>query len=218
MKIKKLRGHQRIFKNIEHWKNDSLHLDLERLQKNQRDYEKVWVRPFGEISISGAAIPKPRKKARQLILESLIEIFNSWESTLIILNKPYYLAIWLNEPHIENSQVVCAIGDFLNFYDVTYHRPEKQQKMPTQNYGKLKNELDTFNWIYGLDEHRFTNEDIAETEEVYATIEDYHSMQKWYKKQLHRDPIIRKEDEVTCYRTKKGTVWIGTKNDVSQTT
>jgi len=213
MKIKKLRGHQRIFKNIEDWKNDSHKLDLDRLQKNQRDYEKVWVRPFGEISISGATIPKPRRKARQLILESLIEIFNSWESTLKGLGEDYYLALWLNEPHIENSQVVCAIGDFLHFYDVTYYRPENQQKMPTQNYGKLKEKLDTFSWIYAIDEHNFTTEDIAETEEVYATQEDYRAMQKWYKKQLNRDPIIRQEEGITHYRTKKGSVWIGTKND-----
>lgn len=212
MKIKKLRGHKRIFKNIEHWKNDSLHLDLERLQKNQRDYEKVWVRPFGEISISGAAIPKPRKKARQLILESLIEIFNSWESTLKTLNEPYYLAIWLHETNIDNSQVVCAIGEYLNFYDITYNRPEKQKQMPTQNYGKLKDDLDSFNWTYALDQHHFTNKDIEETAEVYYSEKDYYAMQRWYKKQLKRNPIIRKDDDTTYYYTIKNTVWIGTKN------
>lgn len=212
MKIKKLRGHSRIFKNIESWKNESLNLDLEQLQQYQRNYEKVWVRPFGEISITGAAIPKPKRKARKLIIESLIEIFNSWETQLKTLDKPYYLAIWLNEPNIENSQVVCAIDDYLNFYDITYYRPEKQKKIPTQNYGKLKNDLDAFNWIYALDEHRFTNEDIDETADVYATIKDYYTMQRWYKKQLNRAPIIRRDNNVTYYRTQKSTVWIGTKN------
>lgn len=212
MNTKKLRGHNRIFKNIETWKNDSLTLDLENLQQYQRNYEKVWVRPFGDISITGAAIPKPKRKARKLILESLITIFNSWETQLKTLDKPYYLAIWLNEPYIENSQVVCAIDGYLNFYDITYYRPEKQKNMPTQNYGKLKNALDSFDWIYALDEHRFTNEDIAETAEVYATQKDYYAMQRWYKKQLNRNPLIRVDNNITHYRTEKGTVWIGTKN------
>lgn len=212
MKTKKLRGHNRIFKNIENWKIDSLNLDLEQLLKHQRNYEKVWVRPFSDISITGTAIPISKRKARKLIIESLIAIFNSWETELKTLDQPYYLAIWLNEPYIENSQVVCAVDGYLNFYDITYYRPEKQKIMPTQNYGKLQNDLDAFNWIYALDEHNFTNEDIEETAEVYATKKDYFAMRKWYKKQLNRNPKIRKDSDITYYRTTKGTVWIGTKN------
>lgn len=213
MKIKKLRGHNRIFKNIENWKKESLNLDLESLLKYQRNYEKVWVRPFGDISITGAAIPKPKRKARKLILESLIEIFNSWEAQLKTLDKPYYLAVWLNEPYIENSQVVCAIDGYLNFYDSTYYRPEKQKKLSTQNYGKLKNDLAVFNWTYALDEHHFSNEDMEETAEIYATKKDYYAMQKWYKNQLKRAPRIMKGTaNNTYYSTKKGIVWIGTKN------
>lgn len=211
MKTKKLRGHNRIFKNIEDWKNDSLHLDLEDLANYKRHYEKVWVRPFGDISITGASIPKPKRLARKLIIEGLLEIFNSWESQLKTLDKPYYLAIWLNEPYIENSQVVCAIDDFLNFYDVTYYRPEQQKKMPTQNYGKLKNELDALNWIYALDEYHFTNEDIAEAEDIYTNKKDYLAAQKWYRRQLERNPIISKDKHITNYRTTKGMVWIGTR-------
>lgn len=212
MGTKKLRGHNRIFKDIEKWKNDSLNLDLEQLQQYQRNYEKVWVRPFGDLSITGAAIPKPKRKARQLIIEALIEIFNSWETQLKTLKKPYYLAIWLNEPYIENSQVVCAIDGYLNFYDITYYRPENQKQMPTQNYGKSQNDLEAFNWVYALDEHRFTNKDIEEPEEMYASKEDYFAMQRWYKRQLKRHPIIRKDNNVTYYRTEKGIVWIGTKH------
>ncbi len=212
MKTKKLRGHNRIFKEIENWKNDCLELDLEQLSYYQRNYEKVWVRPFGEISITGAIIPRPKRKARKLILEGLLEIFNSWELQLKTLDKPYYLAIWLNEPYIENSQVVCAIDEYLNFYDITYYRPEIQKVMPTQNYGKLKTDLDAFDWIYAIEEHNFTNEDLQETADVYASEKDYFAMQRWYKKQLKRNPIIQKDNDVIYYRTEKGTVWIGTKN------
>jgi hypothetical protein len=37
-------------------------------------------------------------------------------------------------------------------------------------------------------------------------------MLKWYKKQLNRNPKIRKDNEITYYRTTKGTVCIVTKN------
>jgi hypothetical protein len=35
------------------------------------------VRPFGDIYNSGAAIPVPKRKARRVNVEGLVEIFNS---------------------------------------------------------------------------------------------------------------------------------------------
>lgn len=214
MKIKKLRGHKRIFKNITAWKNSSLQLDLERLEASQRNYEKVWVRPFSDISITGNTIPKPKRKARKLILEGLIEIFNHWETQLKTLNKPYYLAIWLFDPHIENSQVVCAIDDFVNFYDITFYRPKNQRKMPTQNYGKLKTSLDAFNWVYALDENSFTSNDVAMTVDDYDTVEEFNNNKKYYKRKLKQllKTYTNTFGEVTYY-TNRGTIWIGTKNE-----
>jgi hypothetical protein len=213
MKAKKLRGHKRIFKNIENWKNDSLKLDLENLEEYQRNYEKVYVRPFSDMSISGKAIPKPKRKSRKLIIESLLTIFNSWETELKTLNKPYYLAIWLYEPNIAYSQVVCAIDGLLNFYDITFYRPENQRKMPTQNYGNLKRELDTFNWIYAKDDNYFTSKDLEMTEDEYYTIEEYRNFQKWYKRKLKQKLRTYTDQEgKTTYYIPKDTVWIGTRN------
>lgn len=65
---------------------------------------------------------------------------------------------------------------------------------------------------HAIKEHNFTNEDLQETADVYASEKDYFAMQRWYKKQLKRNPIIQKDNDVTYYRTEKGTVWIGTKN------
>ena len=36
------------------------------------------VRPFGDISYSGAAIKATKRKARRIITEGLLESFNSW--------------------------------------------------------------------------------------------------------------------------------------------
>lgn len=212
-KYRKIRGHNRIQKDIETWKNYNLKLDVEYLKSSQRNYAKVWVSPFCDISVSGSEIPAPKGKNRKLILDGLLAIFNSWEQQLKTLEKPYYLAIWLFEPNIAKSQVVCAIDSMLDFYNVTFFRPENQLKMPTQNYGKHKKELDTFNWIYALDENHFTNEDIAETEEVYASKEDYFAFQKWYKRKIKEGArSFTDESNRTTYSTKIGTVWIGTKN------
>ena len=210
--MKKLRGHKRIFKNIQTWQNDSIDLDLENLEQFQRNYEKVWVHPFSDISITGKEIPRPKRKARKLILESLVAVFNSWDRQLKTLNKQYYLAIWLYEPYIENSQVVCAIDGYLDYYDNHFYRPEVPKKMPAENYGKLKNELDAFNWVYALDEGHFTDEDINDDVEVYATEKDYYKMKKWYARKLKENPRTFTDDfKRTTYFTKRGAIWIGTK-------
>tara|TARA_R110001606_G_scaffold399186_1_gene581383 strand:+ start:909 stop:1550 length:642 start_codon:yes stop_codon:yes gene_type:complete len=213
MNAKKLRGHHRIFKNIAAWKNSSLLLDLTDLERYQRECVKVWVRPFSDMSIAGKPVPKPKRKSRTLIIQSLLDIFNSWELQLKTLNKPYYLAIWLYEPNIEYSQVVCAMDDFLHFYDVTFYRPEVQKTMPTQNYGSLKKALDSFDWIYAKDDNYFTNEDVAMTEDSYYSMEEYSAQQKWYRRKL-KQPLrsfTDQEGKITYY-IPKDTVWIGTKN------
>ncbi|PQB06943.1 hypothetical protein BST83_07080 [Polaribacter filamentus] len=44
---------------------------------------------------------------------------------------------------------------FLNFYNITFYRPEKQGKRSTQNHGKLKKELYNLDWIYALEKKLF---------------------------------------------------------------
>ena len=103
MKIKKLRGHKRILKEILKWKNDSLELDLKNLESYGRNYEKVWVSTYSNLSMSGSQVSSPKGKTRKMILESLLTIFNSWEAKVKELNKPYYLAIWFFDNNIENN-------------------------------------------------------------------------------------------------------------------
>lgn len=215
MKSKKLRGHRRIFKNITTWKNESVPLDLKRLETYQRAYVKVWVRPFSDISITGKAIAKPKRKSRALILEGLLAIFNSWVAQLKTRNKPYYLAIWLYEPAIENSQVVCAIDDFFTFYDRTFFRPEVSKKMPTQNYGTLQTALNAFDWVYAKEDASFTDEDVAMTADSYDSDEAYTSYKKWYRRKLKQN--LRTYTDATgnsTYYIPKDTVWIGTRNEI----
>lgn len=212
-KNKKIRGHRRIHDDIEKWKESNLELDIKNLEYSKREYCKVWVSPFSDISVTGSRISSPKGKNRKLILSSLLQIFDSWDAQLKNLKKPYYLAIWLFEPYIEKSQVVCVIDGMLNFYDITFFRPEQQLKMPTQNYGKLKEELDVFSWVYALDEHHFTNEDVEMTEDEYLTKEDYVASQKWYKRKLKSSPRnYTDEFNSVTYSVKKGSIWIGTKN------
>ncbi|MFD1061925.1 hypothetical protein ACFQ1Q_01605 [Winogradskyella litorisediminis] len=214
IRYKKIRNTKFIEKDIQIWKNYNLDLDLDYLASRQRNYCKVYVSPFCDISMLQSDIPSPYGKFRKEIIKSLLEIYNSWEAKLKTLNKPYYLAIWLTEPKIEKSQVVCAIDDFLHFYEDTFFRPEEQRKLPIQNYGKFKSELEQFNWIFGHDEGHFTNDDLAMEVDDYANEEDYHYYQSWYKRKIKEGARVYDDGNgYVSYSFKQNDVWIGTKEN-----
>lgn len=212
IKYRKIRGHNRIQTAIESWKNYNLELDLEYLEEVKRNYCKIWVSPFANISVIGSEIPSPKGKNRALILEGLLAIFNNWEKQIKTLNKPYYLAIWLYEPRMEKSQVVCAIDEMLGFYDNTFFKPKEERKLPTQNYGKFEMQLNKLDWKYALDEDTFFQSDIDLEQEMYSTEEDYIDTQKWYRRKIKEGARQDSLEQDTLYAVRKGTVWIGTKN------
>ncbi|MEY8868122.1 hypothetical protein AB9K24_01350 [Meridianimaribacter flavus] len=209
---RKIRGGNRILKSIEEWKNYNIELDLDYLKSSKRNYCKIWVSPFTNISITGSNIPSPKHKHRQEIIKGLLDIYNHWEQQLNTLNKPYYLAIWLFEPRLKKSQVVCAIDEMVNFYDITFYKPKDQHNFPSQNYGKLQEELNTFNWAYALDEDHFFQSDIDLEEDSYANKQDYIGMQKWYNRKLKQGLRTDTSSKDTFCAIKMGTTWIGTKN------
>ncbi len=215
MKTKKIRGHKRLWKAIDQWKNENLPLDLETLKVRERDYTKIYVHPYSSISMLTSVFPQPKGVTRKRIIIGLFEIYEQWELQLKSLNEPYYLKIWLYEPRFSNSQVVCAIGNCLQFYDNTFYKPEISKRLNPNNFGSLKHNISNFNWEYRYDEEHMNNAELGNPEDYYL-IEAYNQEKKWIEQRLkkpHRvttytEPI---GDATEGYSFKKGVVWIGEK-------
>jgi hypothetical protein len=86
MKTKKVRGHKRIWNNIEKWKTANLKLDLENLKQRERDYVKIWVHPFSGITLTNSESPEPNSETKNRILNGLVDIYESWKNQLDELN------------------------------------------------------------------------------------------------------------------------------------
>lgn len=129
-RIKKIRGHKRIWKEIDNWVNYNKTLDLDYLKSRKRDYVKVWGSPFKNLSVLNSEFSPPKGKTRQKIIEGILEIFKKWETHLNSLDKPYYLKIWYFPHDVSKCQVVCAIDDFLSFYDITFYKPTIAKPFP----------------------------------------------------------------------------------------
>lgn len=141
MKIQKIRGQKRRSKNIEDWIHANLIYNKSYFFKNHRDYCGVLVHPWCDISIINSTIPEPRRKNRRKIIAGLLDIYESWGTELDSLAKEYYLKIWLFEPYISKSQVVCAIDETLHFYDNTFHQSNPPKAFGFKSYGELEERI-----------------------------------------------------------------------------
>lgn len=208
-RFKKIRGHHKIWKGIDNWVTINKKLDLDYLLKRKRDYVKVWVSPYSNISITNSYFAFPKNKTRKKIINGIFEIYNQWKIQLDALNKPYYLKIWYFPHDVSKNQVVCAIDDFIDFYDITFFKPKRKKAFP-ENKRNLS-------WVYGHQEYHLTKKDIGEIDD-FMTKQDFLENKKWIESVM-RNPKTRintyKNDDGTAtkyYSIKEYDVWIGGRN------
>ncbi len=215
MRTKKIRGHKRRWKDIDRWVETHKNIDLDYLNEYQRDYAKIRVHPWSGISLTNSLTPEPSRTTKIKIINGLIEIYDAWKRQLDKLGECYYLKIWLFEPRLSNSQVVCAIGDCMDFYENTFFKPDDSKELKPENYGLLKSEVSRFNWEYRFDEDHFDNSEPGSLE-LYATLEDFEEDKRWFEQMLkkpHRTTKFKKPigEATESYSFKQGDVWLGEK-------
>lgn len=216
MRLKKVRGHRRIWREIEAWKHASKALDIELLQQRERDYVKIWVHPFSSISMLNSAYPEPSGETRKRIVQGLFEIYNHWKDSLDSLNQPYYLKIWLYEPRISKSQVVCAIGSAVDFYETTFGKPDHANTFDVKRLGIPLEFYDGMTWEHRLDEAYFDLNDLG-SEDEYHSKEDFVETKKWYANRLKKPhKMLGNSNNATkipstLYSYTLGNVWIGSR-------
>src|SRR4051812_38389727 len=123
---KKIRGHKRRNKHIDNWRLENLSFNLKDylLNECERYYAKIRVHPWSGLSLTSSVTPEPTGKTKQKMLLGLLDIYEYWKNQLDKLGQSYYLKIWLFEPRFSQSQVVCAIGENVDFYENTFYKPD----------------------------------------------------------------------------------------------
>ena len=218
MRQKKIRGHKRKWKEIEKWRLTHLGFNLTDYLLNYSDryYVKIRVHPWSGLSLINSVTPQPTRKTKRKMIEGLLDIYEDWKTQLDNFGQPYYLKIWFFEPHFSNSQVVCAIGSNIDFYENTFSKSKTNKMLKTDNYGQLKNRLDNFTWGYRLEENHYANTEVGEPE-MYVSRQAYEDYKKWFSKLLkkpHQTHILEEPmgDITEIYSFKLGNIWLGQKN------
>jgi len=215
MKTKKIRGHKRRWKDIDQWISNYKNLDVDDLKAYSRDYAKIRTHPWSGLAVTNSIIPQPSGETKRRIIQGLIDIYNEWEKRLDQLKEPYYLKIWLFEPRFTQSQVVCAIGDEINYYENLFHKPTDEKQLRPGRYGQLEAQLKDFNWDCRWDEDQFYDTEIGAPDD-YESIKNYEEHKRWVENLLKKPHRTEKlsgpdRDATEAYYFKKGNIWLGQK-------
>lgn len=187
---------------------------MEHLQEQQREYAKFRIYPWTPIAISLHQLPPPQGKVKQKIINALLDIYDSWQKQLLDSKETFYLKIWLFEPNINESQIVCAIGEQLHFYDKTFHKPELTKEFNPKGYGHLSERLNQYKWDFHINEYALFESDYKE--DKFDSREEFLIENKYFEKELkkpHRAlEIVQGKYIENMYMIAIGTVWVGYKN------
>ncbi|MBK9537803.1 MAG: hypothetical protein IPO12_03475 [Flavobacteriales bacterium] len=157
----KIRGLRRRSRSIERWRQANRFLNPKSLRDSTRPdhhktcYVKLWLEPWGNLF----ATEQPKKGHRTEMLAALLDIYESWNVQLAESEQPYYLKVWLFEPHFMRSQVVCAWGQAHDHYRKTFTPASKEVAIPTKRYFGLEERLAGFEWKTHLHEHFYFESD-----------------------------------------------------------
>lgn len=210
MKYKKIRGEKRRIRHIQNWIQQNLQLDMDNLKKQHSDYVKFNVDPWNRLSLINSVYPQPEGIYKQFLIKGLSQIYFAWKAQLDQLEQPYYLKIWLFEKDLKRSQVVCAIGEKLDFYQHTFqYCPENKKIFDSRHYVEVKGILDQCTWLNQIDIQLYESDYVDELKD-YASPKDYLETQHWFEEfVLKQHHSIFNINGILYYGVKKDCVWLG---------
>lgn len=200
---KKIRGWKRRIKEIERWKQSFINLDVDHLRTYQRDYAKLWISPF-------YALPRKTPPAwyNRILLQTMLEVYHHWNEEITRLGEPFYLKLWIYDPHFIHSQLVAAFKDCLHFYDQTFNTATEQRQFPFHKYRNIRKELEMFDWHLHMDSDTYTESDLLDNiERGWMSEREFERIKG---KAYNVDTIHLAGDDVDrIYSVRVGDVWIG---------
>ena len=199
--MKKHRNQNRVIKEIRNRIDSDSELDFDFL-KTERYFNFQIEDWYGDkLSTKG--------KSRKFIVQNLFSIYVRWKAQLEKLDKPFYLSIWLHEPRLLKSEVVCAIQDKISYYENdVFILSEKTNKLDENNYGKLSDEFAKLNWMRNVDFEPFYDWEINWPKEQYELANEYYSDQRFFKKLLSKNIRITENENGKTYYDLVGDIWV----------
>ncbi|MDP2685580.1 MAG: hypothetical protein Q8O62_00040 [Aequorivita sp.] len=210
MRFKKIRGHSRIQQNILKWIDNSIDLDIERFKEFNYQYEKINILPWMNQPITKSQLIEPNGNTKKEILNGLEIIYDNWKSQLEKLGQPYYLKIWLNEPRITKSEVVCGIKEKILKFENSFSKINCEKN----NSNIITSMSSDFKWECAVDEDFIFESEVSQ--ENFLHLDEFFSERRLLNKAIkkgYRNEIVENSsgEKAKVYFIPKGKIWIGGK-------
>lgn len=196
----KIRNNKQLLKHLEFTPEDARFDSKQLFQEHFFNFQFEDQYGFGNHPNKGLI--------RKRIVQLLFEIHDSWKVELEKLNTPYYLAIWLCEPQIIRSEVVCAIDERIEMYSTNWFDPsEKAPFILSESYGKNRDQLNRFNWERknSYDTHEAT--DFVQSN--YKNQKQFHSDQRAFNRIKKISTKVMDTAYGETYYERIGDIWVG---------
>jgi hypothetical protein len=195
----KIRGLKRRIKQIQQWKESQIAaLDLDFLYNHPPGYEyfytKLWIQPWHMSSRN------PPLWYRRLIFGAMLEVYESWRRTLLDGGRPFYLKIWLYDPHFIESQIVAAVGERIDRYENLFIPDTLAKSFPYNLYKNQNFDLRDYRWESYADEEAYFESGMETPMEINEL-----RKKAWRVITCSGDSCT---DEPT-YMIRKGSIWLG---------
>ncbi|MGV2454437.1 hypothetical protein [Acinetobacter seifertii] len=209
IKYKKIRGEKRRIRKIKQWIDDHLDLDIAYLKRYQCEYVKFWVDPWDRLSLTNSQYPQPQGIYKELFFNGLLQIYMSWKEQLDFLDQPYYLKIWLFENDLKRSQVVCVIGEKIEYYQNLFEKPLDETSLGIVEWQEVSDMMKKVNWEKKIEITLYEKDWLGRPDD-YKTQKNYEDTKKWFNNNvIEKYREVKRIDGDEYYIVETDNVWIG---------
>ena len=168
--------------------------------------------PWGNLF----ATEQPKKGHRTEMLKALLDIYESWDVQLAETGQPYYLKVWLFDPHFMRSQVVCAWGEAHDYYQNMFTAAKAPVPIPLNKFDGMDERISRFNWKTHLDEQHYFESDFDDVgpDGSKGDLADQKSLLERLKaKGCPSSEVTYYGKQTRAYAMPLGHVWTGERHD-----
>mgnify|MGYP006105137399 FL=1 len=197
---------QKRIRGIQKWIDDKYHLE-----ENQFDKEKLFEQKYLNFQIDDCYdfIDNVEGKTRDEIFKVLFSTYSNWKMELNNLDIPFYLGVWIYNPRLPKSEIVCAIGnEKIEYYknkcfDISSHQKD------IINLKEFKSEESTLVWTQKIDFNILEDWEIKFPKENYENEEHWIESQEHFKKFINDSYKIENSEKGKIYFKNIGEIWTG---------
>ncbi|OMP29682.1 hypothetical protein [Mangrovimonas sp. DI 80] len=148
-------------------------------------------------------------KTRKEIFKLLYNTYLTWKIKLMELGIPFYLGVWIYDPRLPKSEIVCAIGDErINYYqNQCFDVPNNPKNII--DLKDFKQEKGNLVWSQKIDSDTLDEWEINFPKENYESQQLWLQDQEYFKNFINDSYKVEEKDNGKQYFRNVGEIWTG---------